>query len=262
MNEKLNKQLIAENFSNAVRTYENWAQPQKIIAEKLTDYIPENGEFNTILDIGCGTGIVTEILERKYKQINFTGIDIAAGMIEYCRKRRPEYRFFNTDAENFSRNERFDLIVSNCAFQWFDNKAGTIEKFCSLLNPGGIFALSVPVNGSLTELKNSSLSVTGRSIQSLNLDDPVIYRDSIEKLKVAVVINKIEKIRLHYHSVIDVLRSFKGIGAAYKAPNYQPFTIGQIRKLIEFYKDRRQNPDNSIPVTYKVLFLVVLKDNE
>jgi malonyl-CoA O-methyltransferase len=262
MNEQLNKKLIAENFSNAVRTYENWAQPQKIIAEKLTGYIPEDGDFDTILDIGCGTGFVTELLERKYKQIKFTGIDIAVEMIEYCRKRWPGHCFFNTDAENYSRNERFDLIVSNCAFQWFENKADSIGKFCSMLNPGGIFALAVPVQGSLTELNSSSLSVTGRTIQSLNLDEPVVYQDSFEKSKVAIVTNKIESIRLNYNSVIDVLRSLKGIGAAYKAPNYRPFTIRQLKKLIEFYKDCQKNPDDSIPVTYKVLFLVALKDNE
>lgn len=78
-------------------------------------------KFNSVLDVGCGTGIASEYFN------NFTGIDPSAGLLKIAQNKQGKY--IQASAEQLPFNDKqFDLVISITAIQNFDNiEQGLIE---------------------------------------------------------------------------------------------------------------------------------------
>ncbi len=83
--------------------------------EELIDLLnPQEGEL--ILDLGCGTGQLTEkIAQRGAKVI---GIDSAPSMVEAARQQHPAIDFQRMDAQALDFPFKFDAIFSNAVLHW------------------------------------------------------------------------------------------------------------------------------------------------
>ncbi len=74
----VNKAQVQKNFSQNAVTYDQYAVVQKEMAWKLLLKIRRTGQcFQNILEIGCGTGFLTELLAREYPLAQITATDIA-----------------------------------------------------------------------------------------------------------------------------------------------------------------------------------------
>ena len=99
------------------------------------------GAGSEVLEVGCGTGQLTESLARY--GFRLTAIDIGPSMITAARRRLDgaALSFQVSSFEDFAAADAsFDLIVSGTAFHWVDPEA----MFCKparLLRPGGWLAL-------------------------------------------------------------------------------------------------------------------------
>ena len=60
----IDKSLVKKRFSKSLKTYDDNAIVQKQMAEKLVDFLPKK-EFNSVLEIGCATGLLTKQLKTK-----------------------------------------------------------------------------------------------------------------------------------------------------------------------------------------------------
>ena len=82
------------------------------------------GKGNQVLDIACGTGVVTKILNQKVGKFGYVvGADTSVTAIKIAKKwnnRTSNILFVNADAENFSFKEKFDIIT--CQFALFFSK--------------------------------------------------------------------------------------------------------------------------------------------
>jgi ubiquinone/menaquinone biosynthesis C-methylase UbiE len=99
------------------------------------------GAGSTILEVGCGTGQLTERLA--HSGFDLTAIDIGPSMITAARLRLDgsAVSFEATAFEDFAAAEAsFDLIVSGTAFHWIDPEV-KFHKSAQLLRPGGWLAL-------------------------------------------------------------------------------------------------------------------------
>ena len=63
----MNTTLIKQRFSRSLQTYEQTAIVQREMAKILTEFLPQNKNFDSILEIGCGTGFLTRELVKKNK---------------------------------------------------------------------------------------------------------------------------------------------------------------------------------------------------
>ncbi len=89
-------------------------QDTEISVEKILNII-ENNQINNMLEIGCGTGIVSISVDLE-SSIDVTAVDISEKAIENTRinkeKLNSKIKIINSDL--FSNiNEKFDLIYSN-----------------------------------------------------------------------------------------------------------------------------------------------------
>jgi ubiquinone/menaquinone biosynthesis C-methylase UbiE len=99
------------------------------------------GPGATILEIGCGTGQLTEQLACHGRRL--TAIDIGPSMIAAARRRVTDggVSFEVTSFEDFAvADASFDLVISSAAFHWIDPEVA-FAKSARLLRPGGWFAL-------------------------------------------------------------------------------------------------------------------------
>lgn len=93
-------------------------------------------EEETVLDIGCGTGLLTRCLNIKPEL--YTGIDKSKGMLSVFEKKSPEYkdRIINTEFECFYSGKKYDKIVALYGTASYIEK-GSMTRIKSLLNDGG-----------------------------------------------------------------------------------------------------------------------------
>ena len=138
---KTAKETVKHNFSKYALTYDKYAKVQQETAKKLAGLLPDNAA--QILDIGCGTGLLTKLLRGKYKGGRICALDISPEMILEAKKKVGDAEYIVADAEEFSQTVPFDLIVSNAAFQWLKDLEAALISFKKLLCPGGRMVFSI-----------------------------------------------------------------------------------------------------------------------
>ena len=99
------------------------------------------GSRAAVLEVGCGTGQLTEQLACSGSRL--TAIDIGPSMIAAARRRLTgaEVSFQVTSFEDLAAvDASFDLVISSAAFHWIDPEVA-FSKSARLLRPGGWLAL-------------------------------------------------------------------------------------------------------------------------
>ena len=98
-----------------------------------------------VVDLGCGTGELTQKLAEALPGSDVTGLDSSAEMLEKAAAYAgPGLRFERGDQARLSG--AWDLIFSNAALHWSEDHPGLIPALYRQLNPGGQIAVQVPSN--------------------------------------------------------------------------------------------------------------------
>ena len=140
----MNKELIKQRFGRKLPTYNEHARIQKQMAEKIIKLLNSNNrKFDSILEIGCGTGLLTEIIVQNIEYQKYTALDIVSGCENYIKQINSEILFVSEDIETYDKDcKSFDLIISNAALQWIENLPDFVSKLAKKLNPNGILIFS------------------------------------------------------------------------------------------------------------------------
>jgi len=92
----------------------------------LFDYLKPDFQPKEILELGCGTGNLTQLIILKYPNAKVTAIDISEECINECKSRIPsqniEYLKSDFKELHLPKN-KFDLVVSSISIHHIDNKA-------------------------------------------------------------------------------------------------------------------------------------------
>lgn len=117
-------------------------QPAVDLANRLTALSPRS-----ILDIGCGTGNSTQVLQDKFPNARIVGADYSDEMLAQAREKHPQITFIRADASGnlHEISESYDLVFSNACIQWLPNHRALLPKLMTLLNPYGTLAVQIPM---------------------------------------------------------------------------------------------------------------------
>ncbi len=139
----MNKDLIQKRFAKNLDTYNDNAKIQKKMAERLLSFL-DRKDFDDILEIGCGTGFLTQLVNEKFSFKTYTANDIVESCEKYVKEINPKIDFIPADIEKAveSSDKKYDLIISNAVFQWVENLESFIKLLVSKLNDGGILLFS------------------------------------------------------------------------------------------------------------------------
>lgn len=121
----------------------------KIIDRCMTDNL-------SVLDVGCGTGFITNLMASKYKS-NYTGIDFS-NAVDYAENFATQHQiknveFIQCDFFEFAPTVRYDIIIAQSFLTHIPEQQLAINKLQQLLAPGGTIILGV-YNRSGKLLKN------------------------------------------------------------------------------------------------------------
>lgn len=105
-----------------------------------------------VVDLGCGTGALTQLLHQRLQASETTGLDSSDSMLAAAQPRGGQgLRFVRGDIRPFASGSEiagtFDLIVSNAALQWVDGHQTLLEGLTARLSQTGQLAVQVPANG-------------------------------------------------------------------------------------------------------------------
>ena len=135
------KDLVPKFFGKTAGTYDSvakWATLGKdeYWKKQILNHIPK-GE--SILDLACGTGILTRKIAKKFPNAKVVGIDITKEYLEIAKKNSTDYKnitFIHQDAESLLLNSKFDWIISSYIPKYC-NPEILVKNCVDHLNPGG-----------------------------------------------------------------------------------------------------------------------------
>lgn len=239
------KHDVEAAFSAAAGTYDQAAAAQVRAAELLAETVrgltlPASP---SVLEIGCGTGLLTRRLVNDIGG-DWLVTDLSPAMVEAARSALGEnHRFAIMDGENPDA-EPVDLIVSNFAAQWFTDLPAALRRLTACLKPGGVLALTTLGAGSFAEWRAAH--------QGLGLICGIPAYPSAGQVAAMVPGAAVSSaaIVIRYADGHDFLNALKRIGAATPAEGHRPLPPGQLRRVI-----RAMGAPAAI--TYEVLTVIV-----
>ncbi len=98
----------------------------------------------SLLDVGCGTGLLLKALSDSVTDAQLSGADPSPEMLEVASERLGEMVLLKqSHAENLPfSDETFDVVVSTSAFHYFRNPLGGLEEMARVLRPNGRLVLT------------------------------------------------------------------------------------------------------------------------
>lgn len=128
-------------FDRRVDSYEDHMRPWRAYYRWLGELIPTQAE--TLLDLGCGTGLELDEIFRLHPDIRVTGIDLAPGMLARLREKHPERKLTLTVGDYLTvplAPCAFDVAVAFETLHHFppETKLGLFRRIFAALRPGGM----------------------------------------------------------------------------------------------------------------------------
>ena len=119
-------------------TYDVSSQPQQAWAADVLGRLVGIAPDATVLDVGCGTGRVTEQLLRLVPHGRVLAFDASADMIELARARLGDRaEVWCQDVLSLLLPEPVDVVVSNAVLHWVTDHERMWRALGAALRPGG-----------------------------------------------------------------------------------------------------------------------------
>lgn len=243
----LNKTEIKRCFEQALAFYDHQAKAQQHINRRLIKLLQsKRSDFTNILEIGCGTGHFSQLLQHHFRAKHWLFNDLCdVGTLLSTRLSFP-YQFVQGDAEQLNFGGQFDLIASASSVQWFTEPQRFLIKIKSVLASNGLLLLSTFTPDNLAEIRQ----LTGIGLNYPSLEN---WLDWLEKdFRLLHIEN--ELIELAFSSPLEVLKHLKESGVT--AVNRQAWTKRQLRYFCEQYQQNYTINDSQVKLSYTPLYIL------
>ncbi len=260
----INKAMVKKHFGQYAKQYDQYAKVQQVMAVELLRKLNLQGEFFKILELGCGTGYLTERLLARFPQAELTAVDLAPQMLEQTEARvgRGRVKLVCDDLETMQLSEKYDLIISSATFQWLNQPARVVEKLLQALATEGVLAVATFGAETFTEL-HQAYQKAGLSLGETDLVPPGqkfltlaewerIFAQIFSEQR--VVTDFSESFYYEYFPTArDFLQAVKKIGASNSNLKRNRYHRSLLWEMLQIY-DTEFRVADQIPVTYQLLF--------
>jgi len=237
---------ISRAFSRANESYDQHAHVQSFVAHRMISKILNENKtpLGTILEIGCGTGILSSQLVP-YSDVYILS-DIALPLLQKAREKveTKNVHAVIVDGEHPCFSASFDMIVSNLVMHWFQDPKDALKRLVACLKPGGKLYFSTLGNNSFHEWRTAHL----------NEEIPCGILDfmSFGQLKEWLPLSGTREVEEEWltqphENALQFLQSLKGMGGNVSHPAYKPLPYRTFKKLMN---DFDKKPDTSCQILF------------
>ena len=245
---------IAERFRRSLATYDEEASIQREVGVLLLDLLEDVPDlrYRRVLEIGCGTGLMTGELCRRQEvdQLYLNDLvdefcqsaaeRVAAGVGQVCS--------LAGDIESRQLPSDLDLIISSSTFQWLADLPAMFAKCATALDSGAYLAFALFGPGTMAEI---------RHLTGVGLD----YWDE-EQLRAALAPHfrtmtvKHRSRRLYFTRVRDILRHIQRTGVSgVRRYRWTPRTLRQFEATYE----KLNRTSEGLPLSYEAIAIIAQK---
>ena len=225
----------------------------------------------TVIDLGCGPGNSTAVLQKRFPQAHIIGLDSSPGMIEKAKQTLPDVEFTLGDLNSYKPAGSADLLFSNAVYQWlpYDQRMQIFTTLIRTQESGGVFAFQVPDNFSMpSHVAMRSVADEGpwaETLKSLQparkpFQSPQELYDQLKPMCTSVNIW-----HTSYYHILDsheaIVEWVRGTGLQ---PYINPLSPAEKEELLKAYLERIENlypvlHDGKVCLRYPRLFVVAVK---
>jgi ubiquinone/menaquinone biosynthesis C-methylase UbiE len=130
----LNRQYYEATNAGRDDYWRLMAAPRRRV-QMILRLIGQFPEATSIVDVGCGNGVLLEEIRRRYPRLRLTGIDLSQSQIEINRARDKTIEWIAADAQQSSASSldnRFDIVVTSEVVEHLDDPAAFVGNTARL----------------------------------------------------------------------------------------------------------------------------------
>lgn len=233
-------QHIQHCFNRAANTYSHACSVQRRAGERLIQLI--DNAPNTICDLGCAQGTLTQTLYQQFNPSHLIGIDIAEKMLARAQTAYPHIAWHHQDFDQLDqvlKPAQFDLIFSNMALQWSTDLPKLCQMLRDTMKPDSYFAFTIPLTDTFKEL--STLGLPRKQFQSHRA-----ILNTLANAEFDLITSEVQFDKPIFKNVLTALQSIKAVGAT---AHYTHTPLFQLRDVLQ--KNKRMT------LTYEIGFYLV-----
>jgi malonyl-CoA O-methyltransferase len=258
----LDKTKIKKSFGNASQTYDSVAALQREVGCDLLQYFLPKNLTGTVVDLGCGTGFLTQLLLLHCENADLIALDLALPMLQLTREKISfESHYVCSDAESLALIENsIDALFSNVALQWCFPIDKALHELQRVLKPDGTLIFSTFGLQTLCELKTAWQSVDSFTHVNEFYSDKMLQL-TLEKAGFCEIEICTKSYISSYESVLDLMRELKQIGA-HNVNATRKKSVTTKSTLAQMTANYPQKKVGEIHATFEVIFVKARKANK
>ena len=165
------------------QTYDRIANPQTGWGRVVLDRLPLAGD-ERVLDAGCGSGRVTELLAERLPRGGVVALDASASMIAAARERLTVFgdriEYVTADlGRPLPLAEPVDAILSTATFHWVPDHDALFANLAAVLRPGGRLVAQCGGVGNIASIRAILATIGDGWLGASHYETPM---DTVERL--------------------------------------------------------------------------------
>lgn len=144
--------------------YARLSTPQQDWAEEVLSRLRLAGD-ETVLDLGCGAGIVTARLASLVPHGRVIAVDASAAMVSEARTRLAgtTASVLQADLRTFTWPDRADALLSTATLHWVPDHPALWRRLHAVLRPGGRLVVQYGGQGNIPKVEAAMADLAGRA---------------------------------------------------------------------------------------------------
>lgn len=253
------KDEISKAFNSQAAMYEKAAKIQNEIGSRLferLDFLKIAPRY--ILDLGCGTGLFSLQLKKRYPQAQIISLDLAYNMLQETKKKQSFWRkwpLVNADMDSLPfADGLFDLIFANQTLHWSPTLRGIIKELNRVLHTQGCLMFTTLGPDTFKELKHTWEKIDPYAHTNIFTDMHDIGDYLLQENMINPVMD-MEIITVSYRNLSDLIHAIKAQGVRNINSKRRIGLMGKLQWQAFCKAFTSQCAfDHQYPLTYEVIY--------
>jgi trans-aconitate 2-methyltransferase len=143
------------------QSYDRISGPMEALGRAVLERLRLDGD-ETVLDVGCGSGRITQLLIDRLPRGRVIAVDASQSMVDAAQERLPLADVRRADVLELALEEPVDAILSTATFHWIADHERLFSRLRAALHPGGQLVAQCGGEGNIDVLRGHAREVLGR----------------------------------------------------------------------------------------------------